>query len=109
MSDQRVYLDDIYASKESQGSVFRAVVMMAKEARFINDQARQGFIQLTKKPTTIAMYKFKEGKLSVDNKESAEVMESAADTQSLETEQVATESVPEVSADDESVNSAFGE
>ncbi len=68
MSDQRVYLDDIYASKESQGSVFRAVVMMAQEARFINDQARLGFIQLNKKPTTIAMYKFKEGKLSISDK-----------------------------------------
>ena len=39
MSDQRVYLDDIYASKECQGSVFRAVVMMAHEARFLNNQA----------------------------------------------------------------------
>lgn len=65
MSDQRVYLDDIYASKESEGSVFRAVVMMAQEARFMNDQARQGFITMHKKPTTIAMYKFKEGKLSI--------------------------------------------
>ena len=68
MSDQRVYLDDIYASKECQGSVFRAVVMMAHEARFLNNQAGQGYIQLTKKPTTIAMYKFKEGKLSMTEK-----------------------------------------
>ncbi|SHL12661.1 hypothetical protein [Fibrobacter sp. UWEL] len=66
--DQRVYLDDIYASEECQGSVFRAVVMMAQEARFINKQAGQGYIQLTKKPTTIAMYKFKEGKLSISDK-----------------------------------------
>ncbi len=55
MSDQRVYLDDIYASKECQGSVFRAVVMMAHEARFLNSQAGQGYIQLTKKPTTIVL------------------------------------------------------
>ena len=68
MSDQRVYLDDIYASKECQGSVFRAVVMMAHEARFLNNQAGQGYIQLNKKPTTIAMYKFKEGKLSMIEK-----------------------------------------
>lgn len=68
MSDQRVYLDDIYASEECQGSVFRAVVMMAQEARFLNNQAGQGYIQLEKKPTTIAMYKFKEGKLSMTEK-----------------------------------------
>lgn len=78
--DQRVYLDDIYASEECQGSVFRAVVMMAQEARFINKQAGQGYIQLTKKPTTIAMYKFKEGKLSISDKKAAEAsVEAAAD------------------------------
>ena len=66
--DQRVYLDDIYASEQCQGSVFRAVVMMAQEARFVNKQANQGYITLTKKPTTIAMYKFKEGKLSISDK-----------------------------------------
>ncbi|NLO23858.1 MAG: hypothetical protein GX116_05965 [Fibrobacter sp.] len=65
MSDQRVYLDDIYASEKCEGSVFKAVVMMAQEARFINEQALLGNIQLTKKPTTIAMYKFKEDKLSI--------------------------------------------
>ncbi|MCQ2106663.1 MAG: hypothetical protein MJZ26_12825 [Fibrobacter sp.] len=70
--DQRVYLDDIYASEECQGSVFRAVVMMAQEARFINKQAGQGYIQLNKKPTTIAMYKFKEGKLSISEKKAGE-------------------------------------
>jgi DNA-directed RNA polymerase subunit K/omega len=77
MSDQRVYLDDIYASKECQGSVFRAVVMMAHEARFLNNQAGQGYIQLTKKPTTIAMYKFKEGKLSMTEKASNDVTDEA--------------------------------
>lgn len=76
MSDQRVYLDDIYASKECQGSVFRAVVMMAHEARFLNSQAGQGYIQLTKKPTTIAMYKFKEGKLSITDKKASEQSDS---------------------------------
>jgi hypothetical protein len=39
MSDQRVFLDDIYASEKCGGSIFRAVVMMAHEARFINEQA----------------------------------------------------------------------
>lgn len=77
--DQRVYLDDIYASEQCQGSVFRAVVMMAHEARFINKQATQGYIQLTKKPTTIAMYKFKEGKLTLtEKKDENEVVEEVA-------------------------------
>lgn len=65
---QRVYLDDIYASEECQGSVFRAVVMMAHEARFINNQSKQGYIQLTQKPTTIAMNRFKEHKLTMVEK-----------------------------------------
>ena len=77
MSDQRVYLDDIYASKECEGSVFRAVVMMAQEARFVNNQASQGYIHLNKKPTTIAMYKFKEGKLSMTEKASNDVTDEA--------------------------------
>jgi len=65
MLDQKVYLDDIYASEKCDGSPFKAVVMMAKESRFINNQAHQGFIQLEEKPTTIAMNKFKQNKLSV--------------------------------------------
>lgn len=80
MSDQRVYLDDIYASEECQGSVFRAVVMMAHEARFLNNQAGQGYIQLNKKPTTIAMYKFKEGKLSMTEKGDNDVTADAVNT-----------------------------
>ena len=74
--EQRVYLDDIYANEQCQGSVFRAVVMMAQEARFVNKQANQGYINLTKKPTTIAMYKFKEGKLSITDKKASEQAES---------------------------------
>ena len=80
MSDQRVYLDDIYASKECQGSVFRAVVMMAHEARFLNNQAGQGYISLEKKPTTIAMYKFKEGKLTMSEKSDNDVTAEAVNT-----------------------------
>ncbi len=80
MSDQRVYLDDIYASEECQGSVFRAVVMMAHEARFLNNQANQGYIQLNKKPTTIAMYKFKEGRLSMTEKGDNDVTAEALNT-----------------------------
>ena len=74
--EQRVYLDDIYANEQCQGSVFRAVVMMAQEARFVNKQANQGYINLTKKPTTIAMYKFKEGKLSITDKKAYDQSES---------------------------------
>lgn len=75
--EQRVYLDDIYANEQCQGSVFRAVVMMAQEARFVNKQANQGYINLTKKPTTIAMYKFKEGKLSMTEKANNDVTDEA--------------------------------
>jgi DNA-directed RNA polymerase subunit K/omega len=69
MLDQKVYLDDIYASEKCSGSSFKAVVMMAKESRFINQQAHQGFIQLEEKPTTIAMNKFRQDKLSIVNSE----------------------------------------
>ena len=88
MSDQRVYLDDIYASKESEGSVFRAVVMMAQEARFINQQSIDGFINLEKKPTTIAMYKFKEGRLAVSEKSSTRAKASEFEQVAVEQEQV---------------------
>lgn len=70
---QRVYLDDIYASEECQGSMFRAVVMMAHEARFINNQAKQGYIQLTQKPTTVAMNRFKDHKLTMTERGSNDV------------------------------------
>ncbi len=75
MSDQKVYLDDIYASEKCEGSPFKAVVMMSHEARFINDQARQGFIELEKKPTTIAMYKFKENRLEMSSLDEPKVVE----------------------------------
>jgi hypothetical protein len=63
MSEQRLFLDDIYASEKCGGSVFRAVVMMAHEARFLNEQHRLKFIQLQMKPTSLAMKKFKDDKL----------------------------------------------
>lgn len=109
MPDQRVYLDDIYSNEQCQGSVFRAVVMMAHEARFINKQAGQGFIQLTKKPTTIAMYKFKEGKLSMTEKTSndvsAEAVGAAAFAPEAESASPITEISPDVSAQ---ADDAFG-
>lgn len=106
MSDQRVYLDDIYASKECEGSVFRAVVMMAQEARFVNNQASQGYIHLNKKPTTIAMYKFKEGKLSMSEKKSNDVTEEAiAAAQEAQAEATAPENIAENAA---AADAAFG-
>lgn len=106
MSDQRVYLDDIYSNEQCQGSVFRAVVMMSHEARFINKQAGQGFIQLTKKPTTIAMYKFKEGKLSMSEKQSNDVSaEAAAPVEAAVESSPITEITPDVSAQ---ADDAFG-
>ncbi|MCL4103062.1 hypothetical protein SAMN05720766_1097 [Fibrobacter sp. UWH9] len=101
--DQRVYLDDIYASEECQGSVFRAVVMMAQEARFINKQAGQGYIQLTKKPTTIAMYKFKEGKLTISEKKAAQA---EAEVEAAEEIEMTAENTAQVSA---AADDAFGE
>lgn len=74
MSEQRLYLDDIYSNDKCQGSVFRAVVMMAHEARFLNEQHRLKFIQLQMKPTTLAMKKFREGKLEYTQDENSTSM-----------------------------------
>jgi DNA-directed RNA polymerase subunit K/omega len=46
-------------------SPFKAVIMSSQEARFINEQANLGFIKLAEKPTTIAIQKFKDGKLEI--------------------------------------------
>ncbi len=46
-------------------SPFKAVIMSSQEARFINEQANLGFIKLADKPTTIAIQKFKDGKLEI--------------------------------------------
>ena len=100
--EQRVYLDDIYANEQCQGSVFRAVVMMAQEARFVNKQATQGYITLTKKPTTIAMYKFKEGKLSISDKKSLDQAEEAI---AVAEPEMNSENVAQVSA---AADDAFG-
>ena len=45
-----------------------------------NNQANQGYIQLNKKPTTIAMYKFKEGRLSMTEKADNDVTAEAVNT-----------------------------
>ena len=65
MATELLPLDEAYANPKSDGSLFRAVKMMSEEARFINEQANLGFIELTKKPTTIAVSKFKEHRLEI--------------------------------------------
>lgn len=71
MSDQCLYLDDIYKNEHCHGSVFRAVVMMAHEARFLNEQHHLKFIQLQMKPTSLAMKKFRDDKLEYTQDESS--------------------------------------
>ena len=75
----------------------------AQEARFLNNQAGQGYIQLTKKPTTIAMYKFKEGKLSMTEKTNNDVTEEAVAATAAEAPSV--ENVAENAA---AADAAFG-
>jgi hypothetical protein len=65
MSDELLSLDDAYKSEQCKGSLFRAVKMMAEEARFINEQAHMGYIELNRKPTSIAMRKFKDHRLEM--------------------------------------------
>lgn len=72
MPNEHISLDDVYQSNACRGSVFRAVKMMAEEARFINEQAHMGFIKLTRKPTTIAMTKFKAQRLDCQDGENNE-------------------------------------
>jgi uncharacterized protein (UPF0305 family) len=108
MSNHRVYLDDIYANEACKGSTFRAVVMMAKEARFINDQARQGYIDLTMKPTTIAMDKFKSNRIEILTKAEAEARAKArAEEESAAKESPIAQTDNSV-ASDEAANDAFG-
>ena len=103
MSNHRVYLDDIYASEACKGSTFRAVVMMAQEARFINEQARLGYINLTMKPTTIAMDKFKDNKLTILSKAEAESRQ-AAKNESAKNQEHTSNNASSV----DSANDAFG-
>ncbi len=61
--DQNLSLETVYGKDIS---TFTAVMMAAHEARFINEQANLGFIELTEKPTTIAIHKFKADKLQLN-------------------------------------------
>jgi DNA-directed RNA polymerase omega subunit len=59
-------LDDL----EKRGiNRYKAVIMAAQEARFINDQARLGIIKPEAKPTTTALKRLFEGRV-VENEES---------------------------------------
>ena len=99
MSNHRVYLDDIYASEACKGTTFR-------EARFINEQARSGYLTLEMKPTTIAMDKFKDNKLTILSKEEAEARENAkvAEIQQANAKAPAQDSASTLDA----ANDAFG-
>ncbi len=61
--NQHLSVEDCYAR---DASPFRAVIMTAQEARFINEQANLGYIKLSEKPTTIAIHKFKNDRLAVE-------------------------------------------
>src|ERR1043165_5691502 len=60
--NQHLSLETCYSKDISP---FKSVIMSAQEARFINEQANLGFIKLQEKPTTIAIQKFKDGKLVI--------------------------------------------
>ncbi len=61
--NQHLSVEDCYARESSP---FRAVIMTAQEARFINEQSNLGYIKLSEKPTTIAIHKFKNNRLAVE-------------------------------------------
>jgi hypothetical protein len=79
MPNQHLSLDDIYNSEVSEGSLFKAVKMMSQEARFLNEQSNMGFIKLDLKPTTIAMEKFKNNRISDITDEIPEMVETSED------------------------------
>jgi DNA-directed RNA polymerase subunit K/omega len=66
--NQHLSVEDCYARGSSP---FRSVIMAAQEARFINEQANLGYIKLSEKPTTIAIHKFKNNRLQVEEPEVA--------------------------------------
>jgi|GEM_PF-1215721 DNA-directed RNA polymerase subunit K/omega len=59
--------DEVY---QKNMSPFESVVIAAQEARFINEQARLGFLDLKGvKPTTVALDRLREGKVKVSVEE----------------------------------------
>lgn len=63
---QHLSVEDCYARGSSP---FRTVIMTAQEARFINEQANLGFIKLSEKPTTIAIQKFRNDRLVIQDED----------------------------------------
>jgi len=52
-------------------SRYKAVLMASQEARFVNNQLRNGIIESREKPTTLAMRKLFEGRVVEDVEEQA--------------------------------------
>ena len=67
--EQNLSLEEMHNKKMAP---FLAVVAIAHEARFINQQASLGFIELTEKPTSIAINKFKNDRLRITEMQAAE-------------------------------------
>ena len=69
MVSQQLHYDPDEVYKKGM-SPFEAVVVAAQEARFINEQARLGFLDLKGvKPTTVAMDRLREGKVKISIEE----------------------------------------
>jgi len=59
-------------SLEKKGvSRYKAVLMASQEARFVNNQLRNGILDSKEKPTTLAMRKLFEGRVVEDVEEQA--------------------------------------
>jgi len=59
-------------SLEKKGvSRYKAVLMASQEARFVNNQLRNGILDSREKPTTLAMRKLFEGRVVEDVEEQA--------------------------------------
>jgi DNA-directed RNA polymerase subunit K/omega len=78
--NQHLSVEDCYARGSSP---FRSVIMAAQEARFINEQSNLGYIKLSEKPTTIAIHKFKNNRLAVEEPET-ESLDSSDSLDSLD-------------------------
>jgi len=52
-------------------SRYKAVLMASQEARFVNNQLRNGIVESREKPTTLAMRKLFEGRVVEDVDEQA--------------------------------------
>ncbi len=51
---------------------YKAVLMASQEARFINDQIRLDIVNVSEKPTTLALKRLFEGRV-VENEEGGEI------------------------------------